>query len=413
MNGQVNGAPPPIPPRNTFTSQTTEDLGSSWFVPKDPKINTFQFTAGSPDTGEPMLRRSRSSGIIGRKDSPSKRARATGESADRSPAVAESPSARFNPSDWTDIGPQAFIPRPNERTQVSPTRNIRPTLKKSTASRPTSTPRHATVSDETEEPTVNVNVKPAKPRNSGVGGVDSPLAMDIDSPPQTTSSTPTQAPRARAMPVEPSKPEWRAGKPGEARAKAAAAHHSPRSTLKPTTGGSEDTDEFRTTLHELKNVPPFVPSGTGLSSLGDLKSSLPHTSLPSENIPIKKAAKVPRVLDMPEPPTAPIFPAPLGANGIRPTPEILSAYRRAFDTYMSHWSLYNSAMVTHFRERQKHIAAAAAASAKDVVAEKQRIREQKEWSRQDREVRRRWATACDDHERRLEDHLTILEKMTI
>ena len=383
-------------------------------MPKDQQNSAFQFTAGSPDTAETPLRRSRSSGFIGRKGSPAKRPRPAAESAERSPVVEDSPNVKFDPKDWSDIGPQAFIPRPSERTQVSPTRNARSTLKKSTTSRPASNTRHPTVSDEVEEPAANANIKPTRSRTSGVGGVDSPLAMDIDSPPRTMFSTPTQpAARARAMPVEPSKPEWRAGKPSEGKAKVDAASAGTRSTLKPTTGGSEDTDEFRATLSELKNVPPFVPQGTGLSSIGDLKSSLPHTSLPSENIPIKPERKQPRVLDIPQPPVAPIFPAQLGANGIRPTPDIINTYRRAFDTYQSLWSAYNHIMVGHFKERQKQIAEAAASTRKDIGAEKQRIREQKEWARQDREVRRRWSEACDNHERQLEIHHSLLEKMSL
>lgn len=70
-------------------------------------------------------------------------------------------------------------------------------------------------------------------------------------------------------------------------------------------------------------------------------------------------------------------------------------------------------MVNHFAERQKQMANAQAITVKEIPAEKQRIRERKEWLRQDREVRKRWAAACEEHERRLDEHLNVLDKMGV
>ncbi|MBE3112615.1 MAG: hypothetical protein IMZ46_19240, partial [Acidobacteria bacterium] len=148
-----------------------------------------------------------------------------------------------------------------------------------------STPQRATVVDDNSADEGGAGVKGDGPRPAGAAYAPSPNAMDIDSPPM--GPTPVRAfpsTRTRAVPVEPSKPEWRAGT-GAGQAKEAL--KKVPVPLKPTAGGSEDTGDFRATLEDLKNVPPFAAQGGGLGAFGDLKSSLPFSSMPSESIPPK------------------------------------------------------------------------------------------------------------------------------
>lgn len=374
------------------------------------------------------MRKTRSSGHLGRKNtaSPTKRRRpeATESPAQSGEPAAESPSFKFDPKAWTQtFKPENFIPEATQQSSASasastsPTRQARSNLKRSATmgASSSSTPQRATVVDDTSGDEGGAGLKGDKPKPAGATHAPSPNAMDIDSPPHRPSAGPTPAAgttperasstRTRAVPVEPSKPEWRAGT-GAGQAKEAP-KKAPVPPLKPTTGGSEDTDEFRATLDDLKNVPPFAPQGGGLGSLGDLKSNLPFSSKPSESIPVKPASYKP--LEVPRAPAAPVFPAPVGTNGIRPTRDIIQTYVRAFESYLTQWDTYNGIIVGHFRERQKIMSGEARGA--ELGAAKQRIRERLGAARQDAGVRRQWAEACEEHERRVEEHLQVLEKM--
>lgn len=413
-------------PNFGFEKKATESSGS-WFTSEAPP-SAFTFTAGSETSDAPPVRKTRSSGHLSRKGSASptkKRCPETNAGPAKPPTPApESPNLKFDPKEWTEtFGPQTFVPR---ATQPSPVRQPRSPLKRSATSGASSTPRRATVTDNTSSDEGSAGVK-RNPRKSADAAAPSPNAMDIDSPPPgpaptantapahapapTSASTPTRAnsTRTRAVPVEPSKPEWRAGT-GKGSSPSAP---KPTVPLKPTAGGSEDTDEFRATLDDLSRVPPFAPAGTGLGSLGDLRSSLPFSSRPSESIPVK-TRRHPH-LDVPKAPAAPVFPGTVG--GVRPTREVVQTYVRAFESYLGQWNTYNGIIVDHFRERQKRVSGATGAGSgtgeKELGAVKARIREQLVWARQDGEVRKRWVEACEEHERRVGDYLAVLEKMGV
>ncbi|KAG4218211.1 hypothetical protein PC116_g33309, partial [Phytophthora cactorum] len=142
--------------------------------------------------------------------------------------------------------------------------------------------------------------------------MDTATAMDIDSPPsEKANDTPkvSQMNGARKIPVEPHREEWRAGNVNGVRTKSTSpardgdpAKGSMAQSAPPNTasipaanpfvaqhGGSEDTDEFRTTFSDFKKVEPFAdPAPRGLGDFGDLKTTLPFQSMPSEQIPLGK-----------------------------------------------------------------------------------------------------------------------------
>lgn len=424
-----------------FERKTTE-TSDSWFASEaTTQGGAFTFTAGSETSGSTTpVRKTRSSGHLGRKEagSPTKKRRPEAAEGFSNAPAPESPNLKFDPNEWTQtFGPQNFIPGSTQRSPVSPVRQTRSTLKKSattTARPPSKAPRSATVSDDKTSDDGGAGTRRDQPRATDTPHAPSPNAMDIDSPPPRTSTASTPTPAAtsarttRDVPVEPSKPEWRAGTGAGAKSKdgakgpaAAAPAPTPLTTqpaVKPTMGGSEDTDEFRATLEELKNVPPFAPQGGGLSSLADLGSSLPFASQPSESLPLKQKKKAARAtsnhhppLEIPAAPLAPVLPSTVGMNGIRPTREILETYVRAFESYQKEWNTYNGIFVAHFTERQRRVSAAAGAQQEQLGATRLRYREQLGWARQDAQVRARWAAACEDHDRRLEQHLAVLEKM--
>lgn len=366
------------------------------------------------------MRKTRSSGHLGRKNtaSPTKRRRPeTSEYSSNSSAPApESPAPeslafKFDPKEWTEsFGPQNFVPRATQRSPISPSGKPRSPLKRSatTGTSANSTPRPATVTDDTSGEGSGAGLKgdPSKP--AATAHAPSPNAMDIDSPPQRPSAGPTpmraSSTRTRAVPVEPSKPEWRAGTgAGQTKEVPKNATVPP---LKPTTGGSEDTDDFRTKLNDLGNVPPFAPQGGGLRSFGDMASSLPFTSKPSENIPVKRPGPPKRdSLNIPPAPEAPQFPP---IPGLRPPPGTIQTYIGAFEHYLEVWDDWNGKMVGHFWERNKIMLQEEVAV--EPRATKMKVRERLAVEKLDREVRKTWAEGREVHERKLEEYLAILDK---
>ena len=420
----ANNPPPPPPP--PFDQKPTESPGP-WFTGDAPPGGAFTFTAGSETSNDPPpVKKTRSSGHLGRKNtaSPTKRwrpdAKETETSAKPPTPGGESPSFKFNAKEWTEsFGPQNFIPRATQPSPVSPTRQTRSPLKRSaTTGSSSNTPRATTVTDDTSpDEGGGAGLKGDPPRAAaGAAHAPSPNAMDIDSPPIKPSAAPAPTPtrtasartaRTRAVPVEPTNPDWRAGT-GQGQGKEASKRTSAPPPLKPTTGGSEDTDEFRAAMGDLKNVPPFAPQGGGLGSFGDLRSSLPFSSQPSESIPRKEPAY--KELGVPEPPTPPQFPI---VDGIRLNGETVRLYIGSFESYLAQWDKWNGILVGHFQERQKGYAGAAGRLGENLGAAMRGARVRIGEASQDRDVRRRWAAACEQHERNLQAYLAMLEKMKL
>jgi hypothetical protein len=259
-------------------------------------------------------------------------------------------------------------------------------------------------------------------------GAPSPNAMDIDSPmeePVPSTSTESQrhngfavfakaAGEARNVPVEPSRPEWRAGdsngvKPSQSvptqpdlPPRTAQAIPSKRRTTK-----STDSEDFKVNLEDLKNAEPFNHPATGLNSFSDLTANLPFPSKASSVLPIAISPKSGQ-LELPNPPKAPTVPqAP--NKYVRPTQASWQAYLSAFKTYMVDWDLFNSRMIVHFVARkhqvdEMRVGWLEAKSDEGVDA-------YQEGCKEDRAVREWWCVAAEKHELNMKDFAAMRERM--
>jgi len=179
-------------------------------------------------------------------------------------------------------------------------------------------------------------------------------------------------------------------------------------------GGSEDTDEFRTTLSDLKQTEPFMdPPATGLKSFADLQSTLPFQSRPSDQIPLEK--KEPVQLEFPTAPVAPRLPPTFAVASIRPNMATWRKYVSDFNNYMEKWEIFNGKVVEHFRQRQVNTMKKkerwgtgwleATTTGSDPVAEYMNE------LHQDWDVRRKWVDACSDHKDRVREFYEFRERM--
>ena len=246
-----------------------------------------------------------------------------------------------------------------------------------------------------------------KPQPQGVS-VDSPQAMDIDSPPAVP---PSRTNSARNIHVEPSRPEWRSGDVHER-----AGNSTPDTTEKEeksttNAGGSEDTEEFRASFADLKNVEPFSQPKTGLKSFGDLKDNLPFESKASGDLGTKYSKPGPLVF--PTPPTGPRLPPTLAIDSMTPNTASWEKYLREFESYMREWEMFNQLVVDHFATRNSHIARIRESKGYAFLGTRNEtdIQEYFSWVQQDNDVRRRWNAACDMHEERFREFMTFRERM--
>jgi hypothetical protein len=257
-------------------------------------------------------------------------------------------------------------------------------------------------------------------------------AMDIDTPPplERTEET-SQAPKvngARKYSTEPYRADWRAGDVNGASAKAVGSISGTNGTkdifsgtnsAQPAVGvtnpfssqhgGSEDTDEFRTTFTEFKGVEPFTdPKPSGLKSFTDLKSTLPFESKPSEQIPVD-IKPPPGPLEFPSPPVAPRLPPTMGVAGIRPNISSFRKYSQDFYNYMDKWEAFHNKVIAHFATRQEEFklrrqrrgANWLEDGARDYLTELD----------QDLDVQRKHADACAEHRKRVAEFVEFRDRV--
>ncbi|OTA63736.1 hypothetical protein K449DRAFT_32637 [Hypoxylon sp. EC38] len=392
----------------------------------------WQFSAGSASVDEPQTptkgrpqSRSRS-----RKQMPKSRQAET----DRMPSMQEglgnAAGHGFSAGEWSDkIGSQHFEPQPQRSASTSPTR--RTNAKKAKPVKMTAGSA-GMVDDEESEGWQEVH---PSMNGTAYSTADASTAMDIDSPPlEKADETPkaTEANGARKIPVEPHREEWRAGDVNGVRTKSAspvrddnptkgpfAQAAAPQPTSIPATkpfvaqqGGSEDTDEFRTTLSDFKKVEPFVdPTPRGLKDFGDLKSTLPFQSGPSEELPLEKERlpKTLTTLDFPTPPVAPRLPP--GVGTVRPNQIHFHKYAQAFYHYMDKWESFNARILAHFATRQENFRARrlrhgatwldTTSGAADYLTELE----------QDQIVRKKWLDACEYHHVRIREFMMFRDQV--
>lgn len=250
--------------------------------------------------------------------------------------------------------------------------------------------------------------------DEGPATSDIPMAMDIDPPSADTTAADAAEPKstARNIPVEPSRPEWRSGDAkGMQDAGQASGEQKPSS--KPNVGGSEDSEEFRATLADLKNVAPFAQTATGLGSFSDLQSTLPFESKASDQIPIKKEKQSGQELHFPSVPQAPTPPPTLAVPGLKPTLPAWQKYLVDFQNYMQRWDAFTVQVTEHFHARKEQILKSRETHGYSFLAAQSDsgIEEYLDWVRQDQGVRRKWTAACEAHEERVREFLRYRQQM--
>ncbi|KAL6881078.1 hypothetical protein J3F83DRAFT_710906 [Trichoderma novae-zelandiae] len=434
---------PESPGTPQFGKSTTADEINTTFV-EDESSATWQFSAGSGDNNPPPLSRSQSGSKAGRR-SPIKRRPVPSSNISDSGAQAPQNPTGFDAESWNSMfGPQTFAPPPvTPKTSVSPTRQGRSNTRKTTRTTKPLAGNAAIVEEYSEEE--ERYVWTGRKNDPRAATVDSPQAMDIDPPlaaspaaahtptpppPGAAASTTTSATTfsaappagqpqpqsqpspmvARNIPVEPSRPEWR---PGNVTG-LGQAYEQPdeRKEIPINLQGSEDSEEFRATFEDLKNVAPFAPPKAGLKSFTDLKDSLPFESQASSELHLD----VPQAADplvFPEPPVAPRLPPTVAVDGVKPNVSSWSKYLEEFQGYLRLWDMFNSQVVDHFSTRKSNISHARATKGYSFLGARgdADVVEYHNWVEQDNGVRRRWQAACEEHEMRFGEFMAFREKM--
>ncbi len=405
-------APPSTSSAYRFERNSAESINTR-FVAEEHSNTNWQFNAGGlpGQDATPPVRRSRSSGRLGRsppKGRPSLRNGPTVIVLDDSDN--EAPHSGFDAQEWTQkIGSEHFAPKPPPQASVSPSRPMRPAKKPKPALRTAGTagmvPEDTTSSSDDKS-------RPTTEAESAEEGTNSPTAMDID-PPLGAPGVARQTNGARTIPVEPFRPDWRAGDGNGIKPDGPPGFARQQPTFSTSNaGGSEDTDDFRTGFSEFRNVAPFSDAPTGLSSLSDLHSTLPFESQASTRIPAQRTTSR-QSIKFPKPPIAPRPPPSLAIPSLKATATAWANYCRDFERYLQNWAAFNSLYVDHFAARRSNI-------------EKQRrdggfewlttrsdagIREYVSWLEQDKEVRATWDVAAKDHEQRIREFMSHRDKM--
>ncbi|KAL2275676.1 hypothetical protein FJTKL_01643 [Diaporthe vaccinii] len=383
-------------------SRNSADNINTRFVADESDASNWQFNAGSPvdETGRPAMPRSKSGSRVGRK-SPFRAQSFQMPSAEPANEGGPPQNSSFNPDEWSEkIGPQIFQSSTTQKANTA--RPIRNPSKKPKPVRMTAGTAGMVESDESSSGQDDSLKKPTTPGNTnGLNETASPNAMDIDPPMDYLS-----AKGVRNIPVEPSRPEWRAGD-----VKGMTPGLTPGAV--PHAGGSEDTEEFRASLSDLKNVEPFAQRPTGLNSFGDLKSTLPFPSGASGQAPVAQPQPNPKPtnLHLPAAPKPPGAPPTLAVPGLKPSAAAWEKYAGDFYRYLTEWHRFNTKFSDHFHARnlevQKKVADPGWVKSRDPSG----IQEYLTWAEQDRQVRATWAQACDNHEMNVRVFMAHRDKM--
>ncbi|KAG6040988.1 hypothetical protein E4U41_006378, partial [Claviceps citrina] len=270
-----------------FAKSSVDDFDTS-FVNDDEDSNTWQFNAGAGEAeanvgngcSSPCARRNRHARL--RRPTMGRDYGANTASSNSNASQAE---GGFHAEGWSDkFGPQTFVPQAVPGPCVSPTRTSRANSKRSKAKPTAADAAAAPVEvDSSDEETYDWRGRSAQAQGQArPAATDSPQAMDIDTP----SSEGPRAQAARNIHVEPSRPEWRAGNVDGTSPDEEIPRRPAKLPLDPNTIGSEDSDEFRASFADLKNVAPLSQPKDGLGSLHGLRDSLPFESRASDVPPV-------------------------------------------------------------------------------------------------------------------------------
>ncbi|KAK3996178.1 DnaJ-related protein rsp1 [Cladorrhinum sp. PSN332] len=398
-----DGDDPTSPVQQARFARHSADNINTQFV--NEENGNFEFSAGTDGSGDDFSRarnkfRGRQSPLRNEFGSP--RESGTGFSNPAQGPVPPPKPSGFDARHWEDhIGPELFEPKPTTRTSVSPTRPIRP-MKKPRPVRMTA--GTAGVADEGS----TSGEDRAQSAGPNINGSRSPNAMDIDPPQPEPSPQPQPAANEpRNIPVEPTKPEWRAGNgiaspivaPGGSGVpldpKPAGGVKLPK--LNPNAAGSEDMEEFmRPMFSEFKNVEPFNQKPSGLSSFADLSQNLPFQSRPSARAPIAHEKPAPLLCPpVPQPPKA--SPA-LTMTAARLNSPAWATHAQEFQAYLVKWSDWDRQMLSHFAARQVQHDKAGFAWVVSGTGDSQAEKDYMIAQELDKPLRQKWLAAHDAHE---------------
>lgn len=392
-----------------FSRNSTENINTR-FVAED-EATSWQFNAGSPvgESGRPAMPRSKSGSRVGRR-SPTTNPQTNQTPFSESANGGISPqNVSFDPEEWSKkIGPQIFEAPAVHRTSTSTSRPSRNTSRKPKPVRMTAGTAGMVDSDESSSGQEDLGKKAANSIDTaGTDGTASPNAMDIDPPVVSTGAN-----GVRNIPVTPSRPEWRAGDVGGIKVDAAP-DVAPQAAVVPPAAGSEDSEEFRATLSDLRNVEPLAGLATGLDSFGDLKSNLPFPSTASGHVPTRKP--IPKAhdlhLNLPLPPKPPHPPPALAVPGLKPSASAWTKYMKEFTAYVAEWQAYNVKYSDHFKARMAEVKIKLENPSWLQSRDGAGIQEYMLWVEQDREVRARWVEVSDEHEMNVRLFTAHREKM--
>lgn len=388
-----------------FTRNSTDNINTRFVAEEDAN---YQFSAGSPvaEDGRPAMPRSKSGGRGGR--SPFN-AQAPENPFAQSATGNAAQSSSFNPAEWSEkIGPQIFEAPAAQMAPIPGGRPMRKSSKKPV--RMTAGTAGMVDSDESSSGQDDAfkGATASARMSGGVDGTASPVPMDVDPPLNDAVNN-----GVRNIPVTPSRPEWRAGDVGLGIKVDGKTPGGQQAGYSPPVAGSEDTEEFKASFADLKNVEPFAERPTGLSSFGDLKSTLPFQSAAAGQAPVRKpVAARSQNLSLPDPPRPPASPAALGPNlGLKPSASTWKKYMEDFAQYMVEWHLYNTRFIDHFAARRVQMQTKL--SNRDWVAARDGsgLDEYNSWANQDRTVRDKWVVACNNHDIHMRGFMVNREKM--
>lgn len=370
----------------SFDRSNVDDIDTKFT--KQFMDNIWNFSAGSPTTEKPAT---------GQPNPTSPNAKQEQGNAGASSEVPPYETG-FNPTGWSDkFGPQTFVPQ-QAAGAASPTKTSRTNSRKSKTTKSNAN-NPIVINDSDDEDLYEWPGR--KPQAQGQTN-ESPQAMDIDTPPVVPPRPP---PEARGIYVEPTRPEWRSD---EAQNATPASHTGVPSV--PHAGGSEDSEEFRASFADLKNVAPFAQQKQGLKGLSELKDNLPFDSKPGKPpLHIPKATP----LVFPALPLAPNLPPTVAIENMIPNAASWNKYLDDFGMYLQEWELFNAQVVDHFATRNAHIKRLRESKGYAFLGSRSEneIQEYMSWVHQDNDVRQRWNAACEDHERRFREFMAFRNKM--
>jgi hypothetical protein len=390
-------------------ARSSADNISTRFVAEDHAGADWNFNAGGPSmqTSIPVGRRGHPGGRSGRRSPTKQSYRPAGEPSQNGAKESVPPgTSAFDADQWSQkIGSEHFAPN----VAASPVRPIRPVKKTRTI--------HATAGTaglvEEETPSSGEDHSRSGATSAGpTTGLDSPNAMDID-PPIVEVNEVRPMNGARNIPVEPSRPDWRAGEGIDAQSEPSSAFvGQPPKFPADSSKGSEDQEDLRASFADFNNVAPFAETPTGLGSFSDMKSNLPFDSKPSARAPVRRPRKTGTPV-MPKAPTAPRPPLALTVRGAKAW-ESWPAYVEIFGQYLNDWADYNNKFVDHFAARRSEVEKQRRAGFSWLsVRDDTGIRQYMNWQEEDQVIRSAWDTASKDHDQSIRDFNALREKMKV